>query len=377
MTLNDSDTYPPRTGWVYNYFYPDIAGFTVMNKNATVDNCYYAGIITNSTANVTLDGLVNTERIVYNGTIPEYQIVYDAGAVTNSYWDTQLSGVPTSDAGTGTTTSPMKAEGTFFGWDFSTIWDIDALINDGYPYLLSLLEEPPDPTPPTIATLPATAITSSTATLNGNITSMGVAANTRAYFQYGYGIDYGQTTPQVTKSATGAFSAPITGLVPSATVHYRAISNWNGVLTYGNDVVFQTLTNESPTPTPTPTGTATPPPTTTAAAPPQDSASNPNSTIIIIIVGVLGLVALLFGVDRVKTIGLIAFAFAALWAVWGTITSVGNTSASTPGAPAYYGFTWMLQNLVWLFLIVIVGIAAFVLMGGRKALDQLIGKIRK
>jgi hypothetical protein len=58
--------------------------------------------------------------------------------VTNCFWDKESSGALTSAAGTGKTTVEMKTESTFTdaGWDFDTIWGIEANRNDGYPSLL-------------------------------------------------------------------------------------------------------------------------------------------------------------------------------------------------------------------------------------------------
>ena len=60
------------------------------------------------------------------------------GVVTNSFWDTETSGQATSAGGTGKTTTQMKTKTTFTdaGWNFDDIWDIDSLVNDGYPYLV-------------------------------------------------------------------------------------------------------------------------------------------------------------------------------------------------------------------------------------------------
>ena len=62
----------------------------------------------------------------------------ESGSSTGSYWDTQSSGQPSSAVGTGKTTSQMKLQATFVGWDFTTIWDIDGVTNDGYPFLRDL-----------------------------------------------------------------------------------------------------------------------------------------------------------------------------------------------------------------------------------------------
>jgi len=56
---------------------------------------------------------------------------------TNCFWDVNTSGRTTSSSGTGLTTAEMKTLTTFIGagWDFATVWDMEALTNDGYPYL--------------------------------------------------------------------------------------------------------------------------------------------------------------------------------------------------------------------------------------------------
>ncbi len=52
----------------------------------------------------------------------------------NCFWDTDSSGVSTSDCGTGKTTPEMKQQSTFTGWDFTSTWGIDISKNDSYPY---------------------------------------------------------------------------------------------------------------------------------------------------------------------------------------------------------------------------------------------------
>jgi hypothetical protein len=46
------------------------------------------------------------------------------GAISNSFWDTQTSGQATSAGGTGKTTTEMKAQASFTGWDFASRWKI-------------------------------------------------------------------------------------------------------------------------------------------------------------------------------------------------------------------------------------------------------------
>jgi hypothetical protein len=53
--------------------------------------------------------------------------------ITNSFWDTEASGIATSNGGTGKTTLQMKDRDTFIAWDFVNDWNINDGV--GYPYL--------------------------------------------------------------------------------------------------------------------------------------------------------------------------------------------------------------------------------------------------
>ena len=77
----------------------------------------------------------------------------EGNSVLNSYYDNQTTGVSTSAFGTGKTTTQMKTQGTYSGWDFTNTWGIDGDINSGYPYLKTLNYgiEASDTTPPTLS----------------------------------------------------------------------------------------------------------------------------------------------------------------------------------------------------------------------------------
>lgn len=66
--------------------------------------------------------------------------------ITDSFWDTDTSGTAVSDGGTGKTTSQMKTKSTFTDadWDFTVIWFINGITNDGYPFFWAM---PPEPIP--------------------------------------------------------------------------------------------------------------------------------------------------------------------------------------------------------------------------------------
>jgi hypothetical protein len=98
------------------------------------------------------------------------------------------------------------------------------------------------PTPPTqVATYPATSISASGATLNGNLSSLGDQASSGVGFEWGASAAYGNTTSLQTRSAPGGFSFNLSSLAPGI-YHYRAFATVHGgsaqpVL--GADEVFQ------------------------------------------------------------------------------------------------------------------------------------------
>ena len=102
----------------------EAAGFISFN-NSGIENCYSTGAVTDASEN--LDGFCNDG----DG--------HGTGTIADSFWDTETSGQSSSSGGTGETTENMKTQSTFTdaGWDFAAtpIWKMDAISNDGYPYL--------------------------------------------------------------------------------------------------------------------------------------------------------------------------------------------------------------------------------------------------
>ena len=91
-----------------------------------------------------------------------------------------------------------------------------------------------------------TTVSSSTAanavTLKGTLDNMGgspAQTSAQVAFEWGLGTDYGSITPLQTKSATGAFTANITGIAAGTTYHFRALATADGT-GYGADQTFTT-----------------------------------------------------------------------------------------------------------------------------------------
>jgi hypothetical protein len=104
----------------------------------------------------------------------------------------------------------------------------------GGPWSSSVLSGPPG-----VVTLPATGVTSNSATLNATVNPANHA--TEAWFEYGLTTSYGTATPLTNLPTAGSnmvVGAELTGLVLGTTYHYRIVaSNASGLVT-GDDLTF-------------------------------------------------------------------------------------------------------------------------------------------
>lgn len=91
-----------------------LVGYITVGSN--INNSYAAG---NVICNNCVGGLVGYNEAIRN--------------ISNSYWDINISGQVTSAGGEGKTTTEMKQQVTFSGWDFEDTWAIMEGLT--YPYL--------------------------------------------------------------------------------------------------------------------------------------------------------------------------------------------------------------------------------------------------
>ncbi|GAH32958.1 unnamed protein product, partial [marine sediment metagenome] len=93
---------------------------------------------------------------------------------------------------------------------------------------------------PTVSTDPATDITPTSTTLNGNLDDDGGEA-CGCGFEWGETPAYGNTTPTESKTTGQTFSQGISGLLPGHTYHFRAFATNSEGTSYGADRSFTTL----------------------------------------------------------------------------------------------------------------------------------------
>jgi hypothetical protein len=94
--------------------------------------------------------------------------------------------------------------------------------------------------PPAVTTNAAGNIGTSTATINGSVTSLGTASSIGLHFDYGLTTSYGSSTPVQTITTTGAFGASLIALTAGTTYHYRTSAVGDGTA-YGPDQTLTTL----------------------------------------------------------------------------------------------------------------------------------------
>jgi hypothetical protein len=107
----------------------------------------------------------------------------------------------------------------------------------------------------TVSTSPATAISSSTAVLNGVLNQTGSAPSVRVWFEYGTTAQFGNSTDPVLMNSAGNFSSPVDGLAPGKAYYYRSVAlnmtagsrSVNGPIT-----TFTTAGGPAPNPPPSP-----------------------------------------------------------------------------------------------------------------------------
>ena len=94
-----------------------------------------------------------------------------------------------------------------------------------------------------VITESAAAVTTSSATLNANLVSLGPASYVDACFQWGTTTGYGNETTAEAMTAPGGFSSSLDNLSPGTTYHFRAEAiAGEAPPTYGSDKIFVTPT---------------------------------------------------------------------------------------------------------------------------------------
>lgn len=130
-----------------------IGGVAGEFNNATISNCYNTAAVTGRTwvGGVVGENYETTVRYCYNtGAVTSTNNDSDIGGVigfsrstvTGCYYDNSVyTAAGTASGVTGMPTADFAAQSSFSGWDFDTVWQMDAAL--GRPILRAAKEEPP------------------------------------------------------------------------------------------------------------------------------------------------------------------------------------------------------------------------------------------
>ncbi len=122
-------------------------------RTATVTNSYAQGNVTGKSNVGGLVGVNSDASLLYVSVIKNCYAIgavskgsstggligHNYGTVTSGYYNKDTALQSDTDKGTPVSTTNMKNVSTYAGWDFDAIWAIDSSINNGYPYLRSMI----------------------------------------------------------------------------------------------------------------------------------------------------------------------------------------------------------------------------------------------
>ena len=166
---------------------------------------------------------------------------------TTSYGSTEAGVPPTlTSAGAFTANLTGLTPGQTYHFRAKAVGDGTVYGNDA-----TFTTTSPEVTPPAVTTNGASVITTTSASLNGNLSITGFCGfRLRYHLNTETTTSYGSTEVGVppTRTSAGAFTANLTGLTPGQTYHFRAKAVGDGTV-YGSDATF-TTTATSPEVTP-------------------------------------------------------------------------------------------------------------------------------
>ena len=220
-----------------------VVGGLVGVNHGTITNSFMAGAVSGGAFRGILVGDLGNNSAVsyvpYSGTGATN--ANGAGSVTPTKLNNSslvAASVFKDSANFLTTASPAYFSSN---WDFTNVWQINPAINNGYPILRI---QNAAPVAPTVTTNAATSITTTGATLNGQVNDNG--ATTTVTFDYGlttgYGAHVAATTNGTVNAGSGntAVAKTLTGLTCGVTYHFRVNGVNSAGTTNGSDATFST-----------------------------------------------------------------------------------------------------------------------------------------
>ena len=242
----------PSTGWTISFWVDNFAATSSTTYYYFGDNtaasfrCFTGGVAGNGNlwlrgtgfTDVHIDGIPTTPTVIH--------LVY-TGSEVRVFFNGVYSSSTAQGAVTFSGTGPFKVG----GYSSSNSINAGTLMDEFRMYNRPLTDLEVGQTwnqslplggPPIVVTSAATAVTSTTATINGTVNANN--ASTTVTFEYGLTAAYGTVLPGVPGTVTGStvtpVSANLSSLIPGTTYHYR-VSGINSFGTAnGGDMTFTT-----------------------------------------------------------------------------------------------------------------------------------------
>jgi hypothetical protein len=194
-------------------------------------NATSASVATRDTTNVSTNSARLNGELTSLGTAGNAYVSFEWGTATGSYTHTTANEMRTNTTAFSADLSGLTP-GTTYYYRAKAGSDRDAVY--GAEKTFATLTAPP-----AIATGRASEVHSMSATLNGNLDSLGTASSINVCFEWGTTTSYGNQTAAQLRNAVGRFAASLTGLTPNTIYHFRAKAVGDGIA-YGADTVLTT-----------------------------------------------------------------------------------------------------------------------------------------
>ncbi len=238
LNSNGSFTYSPAASYngpdSFTYKANDgSADSNIATVKITVNPIDPPAVTTDTAGNVTTNSARLNGNLTSLGTAASCSVLFQYGISSGTYPDN-------------TTTQLMTAKGTFYadisGLAPNTTYYYQAVATGQGTAQGGEISFITGTTPPSVTTDTAGSVATNSARLNGNLTSLGTAANCSLLFQYGKSSGaYTDTTTAQTLTAKGPFYVDISGLTPNTTYYYQAVATGQGTA-QGGEISFITGT---------------------------------------------------------------------------------------------------------------------------------------
>jgi phosphodiesterase/alkaline phosphatase D-like protein len=242
ITGFDTEWYSNKTAWEYLDINTDRIQVVPPADVPGIDftlNSHAPRVATVEAGNVASTSVTLNGNLTWVGTETSIAVSFEYGQTEGGPYTAVAAGTRGSIGSFATDVSGLTPGTTYYFRAKAVASGYDPVYGDELPVTTL-------PVPPTVTTGVATGVTATTATLGGDLTSLGTPAeNVTVSFEWGTvaGGPYPSYSAGQTMANTGAFSASLTGLSASTTYYFRAKADGVGDPVYGLEKDFSTLSD--------------------------------------------------------------------------------------------------------------------------------------